>query len=85
MSKRLQIVVKDSEYATIEGFATVSGMTVSEWVRQAIRAAELSKSHKDVKKKLAALDRAILNNFPTGEISGILDEIEGGYLDGDPS
>ena len=40
MSKRLQVVVKDEELERYERTAEAVGLTMSEWVRQSLRAAE---------------------------------------------
>ena len=37
MSKRLQVVLSDEEYEELRLVSSAAGVTVSEWVRQALR------------------------------------------------
>ena len=79
MSKRLQVVLNDSEMEEIQSVAEQEHMTVSEWVRHALRAARRNRSAKDAAKKIAVIRSAARNEFPTGDIQQILKEIEQGY------
>jgi len=79
MSKRLQVVLNDSEMEEIQSVAEQEHMTVSEWVRHALRAARRNRSVKDAAKKIAVIRSAARNEFPTGDIQQILKEIEQGY------
>ncbi|MCW3019644.1 MAG: vapB13 [Solirubrobacterales bacterium] len=68
MSKRLQVVVGDEE---LEGYASTAealGLTVSEWVRQSLRAAEREVSTGDVDAKLAAIRKAAGYRFQEREV-----------------
>ncbi len=80
MSKRLQVVVADADMARYEGTARASGLTVSEWVRQALRAAERETSSGDVEAKLAAIRKAASYRFPAPDIDTMLAETEAGRL-----
>ena len=80
MSKRLQVVLSDREMKEIQAVADQEHMTVSEWVRHALRAARKSRSAKDAATKIAAIRAASRHRFPTGDIEQMLDEIEKGYL-----
>jgi hypothetical protein len=80
MSKRLQVILSDQEMEEIQSVADRQHMTVSEWVRQALRSARRGISTKDAAKKIAAIRAAAHHDFPTGEIQQMLDEIEKGYL-----
>ncbi len=82
MSKRLQVVLDDSELADIQQSARRSRMTTAEWVRQALRAARRTEPRGDVKKKLEVVREGARHDFPTADIDGMLDEIERGYLGG---
>jgi len=82
MSKRLQVILSDSEMKEIQTVAGQQHMTVSEWVRHALRAARRSRSTKDAAKKISVIRAAVRNEFPSGDIEQILDEIEQGYLRG---
>lgn len=79
MSKRLQVVVGDDELDRYQAVAATSGLTVSAWVRQTLRAAERQISTGDVEAKLAAVARAAAYNFPAPDIDTMLAEIEAGY------
>jgi hypothetical protein len=59
MSRRLQVVVADGELERYRRTARSAGMTVSEWARQALRAAERETSSGDVEAKLAVIRRAV--------------------------
>lgn len=80
MSKRLQVVVADEELARFDEVARAQGMTLSEWVRQSLRAAQRKVSTGDVERKLEAIRRAAsLNLGPEVDIDQMLAEIELGY------
>ena len=79
MSKRLQVVLDDEEYAGIERFARRERLTVSEWVRRALRRAGEAQPAVDAGRKLAAVRAAARHEFPTADIEQMLREIEQGY------
>jgi hypothetical protein len=79
MSKRLQIVIDDKELREIERAARNQRLTVSEWVRQALRAARQRRPTGDPAKKLQLVRAAAANSFPTADIDQMLGEIEAGY------
>lgn len=78
MSTRLQVVLDDAEMEEIRLAATKQRMTVSEWVRQALRRARASDPDADKERKLAALRKAMTYDFPTADIDQMLAEIEAG-------
>lgn len=81
MSKRLQVVVKDEELARYARSADAAGLSMSEWARQALRAAERERSNGDVEAKLAAIRKGASYNFPVPrDIDTLLAEIEAGHL-----
>jgi len=82
MSKRLQVVVKDEELERYARTADALGLSLSEWARQTLRAAERKVSSGDVEAKLAAIRKAASYNFPEREvdIDTMLAEIEAGRL-----
>jgi GH15 family glucan-1,4-alpha-glucosidase len=84
MSKRLQVVVGESELRAYRRAARRAGMTVSEWVRQTLRRAERETDVGDVKRKLETIRRAVAHNHPTGDIEQINAEIEKGYREDHP-
>jgi hypothetical protein len=79
MRKRLQVLLEDSELSEIERLAAQQGMTVAEWVRQALRDARRGVSTVPVERKLMAVRAAVAHGFPTGPIEGMNEEIERGY------
>ena len=93
MAKRLEILLNDVEYAVICDAAQRQQMSVSEWVRQALRytrQAELTgakpnlnaqrKDPERIARKLQALERASKLNHPTADIDQMLQEIKDGYM-----
>ncbi len=81
MSKRLQVLLDESELAEIRETAERHGMTLSEWVRQALRQARRQETSGDVERKLAVVRAASRHEFPTADIDQVLREIEVGYGD----
>jgi hypothetical protein len=79
MSKRLQVVVQDGELERYQEVARVKGLTLSEWVRQTLDAAERKVFTGDVERKLAALERAARHRFPAPDIEQMNAEIKAGY------
>jgi hypothetical protein len=81
VSKRLQVVVGDEE---LEGYARTAeavGLTVSEWVRQSLRAAEHGVSTGNVEAKLATIRKAAGHSFPVPpDVDTLLAEMEAGRL-----
>jgi hypothetical protein len=84
MSKRLQVLLDESELREIQRSARRRRMTVAEWVRQALRAARRSEPRSDAGKKLQAVRAAAEHDFPTADIGEMLQQIERGYLDSPP-
>lgn len=79
MSRRLQVILDDQEFAELQSAAKAHGTTVSEWVRQSLRNARRAEPSGDLDTKLAALRAAARHSFPTSDIDGMLAEIERGY------
>ncbi|MGI8699626.1 MAG: hypothetical protein ACR2JU_00155 [Nocardioidaceae bacterium] len=80
MSMRLQVVIDDTELAEIRSAAARHGMTVSAWVRQAIRVAHRREPAVAANHKLEVIRRAVEHAFPTGDIDQMLADTERGYL-----
>jgi hypothetical protein len=79
MSKRLQVVLDDAEYQEIRGVARRARLSVSEWVRQALREARRRIPSGDADRKLQVVRAAIAYDFPTADIDQMLREIDAGY------
>ena len=81
VSKRLQVVIDDAELRRYEESAEALGLSLSAWVRLALRAAEREVAGGDVDQKLAAIREAFGKSFPAPDIDTMLAELERGYLD----
>ena len=82
MTKRLQVLLNDTEWRELRRVARAERTTVAEWVRRALRAARRGRSSKDVEGKRAAIRRAARHRFPAPPIDQMNDEITRGYLGG---
>ena len=82
MSKRLQVILDDREYRDVQRIARRHRMSVSEWVRSALRAARKQEPSIAPDRKLAVLRAAIRHQFPTADVDQMLAEIEQGYFPG---
>ncbi len=80
MSKRLQVLLESKEYKTFQQMAREAGLSLGEWVRQALRRLSRERSTKSPREKLEAIRRAMQYNGPTCDIEQMLQEIEQGYL-----
>lgn len=76
MSKRLQILLAEEELAELRALARREGLTLSEWVRRALRRARDERPTEDRARKLAAVRTASRHSFPTADIERMLEEIE---------
>jgi hypothetical protein len=84
MSTRLGVVVDEGDLASWRRAADRQGVTLSEWVRQTLRRA-VGATSGDEATRLAAIHLAAAHAFPTGDIEGLLEDIEHGYpADGPP-
>jgi hypothetical protein len=72
----------ERELREIRQAARRQRLTVSEWVRQALRTARRREPRQGREEKIAAIRAAACHRFPAPEIEEILAEIESGYLDG---
>ena len=77
MTKRLQVLLDEEEYAEIQDVARRQRVTLAEWVRQALRRAK-SDDPGAVEAKLRAIAMASRHSFPTADIEVMLREIEAG-------
>jgi hypothetical protein len=79
MSKRLQVLLPDSEMDDIRRLARRDQLTVGAWVRRALRQARSEQPVHDKEFKLKAIRKAAEYSFPTADIGQMLEEIERGY------
>jgi hypothetical protein len=80
MSKRLQVLLDESELRDVREAADRQGIPVSEWVRRALRDARRREPRGDLDQKVRAIREAAGHSFPTADIDEMLAEIERGYL-----
>ena len=80
MSKRLQVLLPEKEFAQIKAVAARRHLTVAEWVRQSLRRAYLNEPSTDKDRKMAAVRKAVVNEFPTGDVEQMNAEIQRGYV-----
>lgn len=82
MSKRLQVLLEESELEEIRRAAATQDLTVSAWVRTALRQARERQPSRSKDAKLEIIREAARIEFPTADIGQMLDEIEEGFLQG---
>lgn len=82
MSKRLQVLLKEPEYRDVQRAARARGLSVAEWVRQALILARRDEPGADPGRKIQVVRAAAKFEFPTADIENMLSEIERGYQDG---
>jgi hypothetical protein len=78
VTKRLQVLLDDTELREIQRFARERRMTTAEWVRQSLRKARDSDARSDPRTKLEAVRTAAAYSFPIADIDSLLVEIEQG-------
>ena len=70
------VVNSDDEFARYIKTADAAGLSLSEWARQALRAAEREFSSGDVEAKLAAIGRAASYSVPVPDVETLRAEME---------
>ena len=79
VSKRLQVLLPDSEMEEIQRMARRERLTVGEWTRRALRMARARQPLNDPQVKIKAIRKAAEYSFPTADVQDMLAEIERGY------
>lgn len=79
MSKRLQVLLPDSEMDEIRRLARRERLAVGEWVRRTLREARARQPVHEPQLKLKAVRKAAGYSFPTADIEQMIAEIERGY------
>ena len=82
MSKRLQVLLEESEWRDVQRAARAERTTVAEWVRKALRAARRATSARSADAKVVAIRTAAQHTFPTADIDQMNAEIGRGYQGG---
>lgn len=80
MSKRLQVLLDDSEYRELERSARRQRTTVSAFVRRALRELQRAEPTREPQRKLQVVREAARHTYPAPEIQQMLSEIERGYV-----
>ena len=79
MSTRMQVVIDAAELMEIKQIANAQHLSLSEWVRQTLRAAMRNAPRKRIQDKLNALNKAVENSRKESgqevDIDQMLDEI----------
>lgn len=79
MSKRLQVLLPEDEFAKVTALANRNKVTVSELVRECLRkATTTSSANRSSSEKLNRILRFAKLQGPTGDIDQILKEIDAG-------
>lgn len=79
MSKRLQVLLDQTELDDLRTTARQQGVPLSEWVRRALREARQREPRGNIESKLGAVRAAVRHDFPVADIDVMLEEIEQGY------
>lgn len=82
MSKRLQVILKDAEYRELQRTARQQGMTVSQWVRDAIRSAKAREPARGTVRKRGAVREASRHSYQRGDISAMPASSRAGNIGG---
>jgi hypothetical protein len=82
VTKRLQVLLDDSELRTIQRLAKRDKLTTAEWVRRRLREGAAAGARPDTASRLAAIHAAYrhTSEVPATDIEQMLGEIERGYL-----
>jgi hypothetical protein len=72
-------MLKEEELRELRAAADHEGLSVSAWVRRALRDARRRLPEGDLEPKLRAIRSAARHEFPTADIDEMLAEIERGY------
>ena len=78
MSKRLQVLLPETQYRALSELAAKSEVSVSDIVRSCIEQTLAFASGKSVEARIAAVLKYSRFNGPTGDIEQVLAEIEEG-------
>lgn len=86
MTKRLQVLLDDAELHAIQRLARRDKLTTAEWVRRRLREGAAASTRPDTGTRLATIHAAyrLGSGEPAPDIDQMLDEIERGYLSGEP-
>jgi hypothetical protein len=75
------VLLDEAEYRDLEESARKDRVTVSEWVRRALRQAGERQPSVEAGRKLEAVRAAVEHDYPTADIDQMIREIEQGYTE----
>jgi hypothetical protein len=84
VTKRLQVLLEESELRDVQKAARRDRVTTAEWVRRALRTARRTQPLTDTGRKLDVVRQAARQAFPAPDIDQMIAEIERGYQ-GEPA
>jgi hypothetical protein len=84
VSKRLQVLMSDEEYACVRSAAISQKVPLGEFVRRELRSSCANSGARSADEVFRVLDWAMKCNFPTADIEQMNEEIERGYRTGLP-
>lgn len=73
MAKRLQIILKDSEYRELQRAARSRHISISEWVRQVLALARQREPVGAAGRKLEVIRAAARFDYPSADIDRVLE------------
>jgi len=76
------VIIDDAEMKEIAALARTQKMTISSWVRVALRDAKSRRPRLAGDRKIQVVRAAIKHGFPTADMDEMLAEIETGYRSG---
>jgi hypothetical protein len=79
MSKRLQVLLSDKEYARVQRLAKRHNQTLGGFVRELLRSVAIERSADDASEKLKVIEKAAKYSFPIADLDVLLAEIESAY------
>lgn len=79
MSKRLQVLLSDAEYARVQKLAKRRKQTLGAFVRETLRSVVPPRSVDHSSEKLKVIEKAARYSFPIADLDVLLAEIESGY------
>ncbi len=79
MTTRLQVLLDEAEMKAIRQAARRRRMTVSDWVRAALREGRQAEPGTAARTKLEVVRAASEHAFPVADVDQLFEEIESGY------
>jgi hypothetical protein len=76
------VLLEEAELQDVREAARRQGISVSEWVREALREARRRESRGDLDEKVRAIRAAARHDFPTADVDEMIEQIEQGYSAG---